>query len=345
MRVSMYYSNHDIKVEEKPVPSVGDGEILIKVESSGICGSDVMEWYRKHKVPLVLGHEMAGEISDLGAGVVGFNKGDRVVASHHVPCGECHYCLQGHSTVCDTLRKTNFVPGGFSEYVKLSPIHVKYGVLKIPDTVSYDDATFVEPLACVLRGQKIARMNKGKTVLIMGSGISGLLHIGAARALGAEHVIATDVVEYRLNAARRFGATDVVFASDDVPERIKKCNKGRLADIVIICAAPLSAYEQALQSIDRGGTILVFSAAQEGALLSIPINDIFWRNEITITSSYAGSPADCVEALKWIIQKRINVSQMITHRLSLEETDKGFELVAKGKESIKIIIKPHHKSG
>ncbi|MFH1379369.1 MAG: zinc-dependent dehydrogenase [bacterium] len=344
MRVSMYYSNHDIRVEEKPIPSIGAGELLVKVESSGICGSDVMEWYRKYKVPLVLGHEMAGEIAEIGTGVNGFSKGDRIVASHHVPCGTCHYCTQGHPTVCNTLRQTNFIPGAFSEYLKLTSVHVQQGVLKIPDTVSYDEATFVEPLACVLRGQKIARMNKGKTVLILGSGISGLLHVSAARALGAEHVIATDVIEYRLNAARRFGATEIVSAADDVPERIKKCNKGRLADIVIVCAAPLSVYEQALQSVDRGGTILVFSAAQEGSSLPVPINDVFWRNEITITSSYAGSPADCAEALKWIVNKKINVSQMITHRFPLDETNKGFELVSKGKESIKVIIKPHVKS-
>ncbi|MEI8176988.1 MAG: alcohol dehydrogenase catalytic domain-containing protein, partial [Candidatus Omnitrophota bacterium] len=177
MRVAMYYKNNDVRLEEREVPKAGAGEIVVKVWASGICGSDVMEWYRIHKVPLVLGHEITGEIVAAGIGAVGFGKGQRIACSHHVPCGECHYCRMGHETVCDTLRATNFDPGGFSEYVRLPQINVEKGVYPLPDSVSYEDGTFVEPLACVLRAQRLAHLKAGASVLVLGSGMAGLLHI------------------------------------------------------------------------------------------------------------------------------------------------------------------------
>lgn len=339
MHIAMYYSNNDVRLEEIPVPDIGRDEILMRMESSGICGSDVLEWYRRHKVPLVLGHEVSGQVEKVGRDVKKYKKGDRIVALHHVPCDNCHYCKAGHQTVCETLRKTNFMPGGFSEYIKLSPIHIEKGLLPLPDEVSYDDATFVEPLACVIRGQRIAGMGKGRTVLVLGSGISGLLHINVAKVSGARHIIATDVHDYRLKAAKRFGADEAIHASGDIPARIREKTGGRLADIVIVCAAAKSVFEQALASVERGGTILIFSAAEEGLKLPLSVNELFWRNEITITSSYAGSPRDCKEALEWIKQKKVNVSGMITHRFPLEQTGEGFKLVAQAKESIKVIIK------
>ncbi|UCG81599.1 MAG: alcohol dehydrogenase catalytic domain-containing protein, partial [Desulfobacterales bacterium] len=155
MRVAMYYNNKDIRIEEMSVPSIGPGEVLVRIEASGICGSDVMEWYRIKRAPLVLGHEIAGEVVEVGEGVDRYKKGDRVVASHHVPCNTCRYCLSGHHTVCDTLRGTSFDPGGFAEYVRLPAINVDRGVYHVPNEVSFEEATFTEPLACVLRGQRI----------------------------------------------------------------------------------------------------------------------------------------------------------------------------------------------
>ena len=202
MRVAQYYSNKDIRLEEMAVPAIGPGELLVKIFASGICGSDVMEWYRRHKAPLVLGHEIAGEVVAAGAGVTAFSAGDRIAATHHVPCFTCHYCRGGHETACDTLLSgTHFDPGGFCEYVRLPAINVERGTWKIPDTMSYDEATFVEPLACVLRGQVKAGLKPAQSVLVLGSGISGVLHISLARALGAGRIAATDVSEKRLEAA------------------------------------------------------------------------------------------------------------------------------------------------
>jgi len=340
MRVATYYNNHDIRIEEKPKPGIGAGELLIRVEACGICGSDVMEWYRINKTPLVLGHEVAGKVEEVGEGIRDYKKGDRVACAHHVPCGKCHYCLSGHETVCDTLRKTNFDPGGFCEYLRLAKINVDYGVLPLPDSVSFDEATFIEPLACVIRGQRLAGMKAGLSVLVVGSGIAGLLHIYLARVKGASRIVSTDISDYRLRAARRFGADASINAKEYSAEAFRKLNEGRLADLVIVTSGAPSAIEQAFSSVERGGTILFFAPTGKDSKVTIPFNELFWRTEITFTSSYAGSPSDYKEALDFISSKRLNLLDMITHRLNLSETGRGFQFVAEAKDSIKVIVYP-----
>ncbi|MBM4432650.1 MAG: zinc-binding dehydrogenase, partial [Chloroflexi bacterium] len=292
MRVAMWYNNRDVRVEEKPVPKIGPGELLVRVEASGICGSDVMEWYRRDRAPLVLGHEVGGQVAAVGEGVKAYKEGDRITAAHHVPCNTCYYCRSGHHTVCNTLRQTNFDPGGFAEYLRLSPIHVDRGVFILPDEMSFEKATFIEPLACVLRAQRIAHLQAGQSVLVIGSGISGLLHVQLARALGAGRIVATDVVDYRLEAARRFGADETFRAEEDLPAQLRRINEGQLADLVIICTGAVSAIAQALKSVERGGTVLFFAPTNAGVTIPISVNDLFFRNDITFTTSYAGSPAD-----------------------------------------------------
>lgn len=339
MRVAMYYSNKDVRIEEIPKPTIGPGEILVKVMACGVCGSDVLEWYRVKKAPRVLGHEMTGEIVDVGEGVKNFKVGDRVFVSHHVPCNKCRYCLNGHHTACETLHKTNFYPGGFSEYVRVPSINVEQGTFLLPENVSYEEGTFIEPLGCVIRGQRLAQVKQGGSVLVLGSGVTGLLHIQLAKKVGAERVIATDVNEYRLEAAKKFGADVVLNAKEDVPSLLKAANEDRLADRVIICTGAMPAIKQALRSVDRGGIILFF--AVPGRDVSIPITN-FWRNEITVMTSYGASPSDLKEALELISSRKINVRDMITHRLSLEEAGKGFQIVADACEArIKVIIEPY----
>ncbi len=340
MRVAVWYSNRDIRLEEIPVPRIGPGELLVRVEACGICGSDVMEWYRRDRAPLVLGHEIGGQVVAVGDGVLNYREGDRVSAAHHVPCNTCHYCLSGHHTVCDTLRRTDFDPGGMAEYVRLSPIHVDRGVFPLPEEVSYEEATFIEPLACVLRGQRIANMHPGISVLVIGSGIIGLLHVQLARTTGAGRVIASDISEHRLEAARRFGAEATIHAEEDLPARLRQVNQGRLADLVIVCAGAQRANVQALESVERGGTVLLFAPTDPGVTIPVSINELFFRNDITLTTSYAGSPADYQAALELIRAGVLPVRQMITHRLSLAEVGLGFQLVAEAKNSIKVIVEP-----
>ena len=339
MRVAVYYNNRDVRIEERPRPQIGPGELLVKVIASGICGSDVLEWYRIKKAPIVLGHEITGEIAEAGADVARFNVGDRVFVSHHVPCNTCWYCLHGNQTVCETLHTTNFDPGGFAEYLRVPPINVDRGTFILPPEVSFEEGAFIEPLACVIRGQRMARLQPGQTAAIIGSGISGLLHLLAARASGAGRILATDISEYRLDKARELGADAVIHAREDVPARVRELNGGRPADLVIVCAGALSAFMQALKSVDRGGTILCFATTDPGVELPIPINE-FWRNGITVMPSYANSPYDAQVAINLLRARRVDVRPMITHRLGLAETGLGFQLVVNAADSLKVIIEP-----
>ena len=195
----------------------------MRVHACGICGTDVLGWYRRGKTPLVLGHEIAGEIAEVGDGLPQYNRGQRVSASHHVPCGKCNYCLEGHETVCETLRQTHFDPGGFSEYLRLPAINVALGgVYPLADNLSFDEATFIEPLACVLRGQRFAQIEKRKSVLVLGCGVSGLLHLQLARHNGAHFIVACDIVDYRLKFAQALGTDAVINAQKEESSRENK---------------------------------------------------------------------------------------------------------------------------
>ncbi|MEA3432418.1 MAG: zinc-dependent dehydrogenase [candidate division WOR-3 bacterium] len=339
MKVGMYYKNDDVRVEEMPVPKIGDGEMLIKMMACGICGSDVMEWYRIKKAPRVLGHEVTGMVVEIGKGVEGYKVGDRVFVTHHVPCDECRYCIRGYHSVCDTLRSTNFDPGGFAEYIRVPKINVEKGVYLLPDETSFEEGTFIEPLGCVARGQRVARIGKGDTVLVIGSGLSGLLHIQLARVNGAERVIATDINEHRLKAAKTFGADVVINAREDVPKRVVDANSGRLADRVIICTPALAAIEQGLCSVDRGGWILFFAPTEPDIKIPIHLFEL-WNKLATMTSTYAAVREDNLEAIELIRSGSIRVKEMITHILPLNEIQKGFNLVTKRGEAIKVVITP-----
>ncbi len=340
MRVAMYYNNSDVRLEEMPVPEIGPGELLLKVEASGLCGSDVMEWYRIQRAPMVLGHEVSGEVVQVGVGVEQYKEGDRLVVTHHVPCNACHWCLSGRHTDCDTLHTTSFDPGGFAEYLRIPEINVNRGVFPIPDHVGYDEASITEPLACVYRGQRRANLQPGQNVLVLGSGLAGLIHINLARALGAGRIIATDMVDYRLDAARKLGADVTFSAMEDVPARLREANNGRLADLVIVCTGALPALRQALESVERGGTVLFFAPTAPGVSLPVPINDVFFRNDVTLTTTYAGAPADLATAMDMIASGRVQVGEMISHRLGLAEAGLGFKLTADAGDSLKVIIQP-----
>jgi L-iditol 2-dehydrogenase len=339
VRVAVYRSNHDVRLEEMPRPAAGDGEILMRVEASGICGSDVMEWYRVARAPLVLGHEVAGVVEETGPGVTGFRAGDRIVTTHHVPCGSCRYCRAGNESVCDLLRTTHFEPGGFAEFVRVPKVNVEKGTFLLPDSVTFEEGSFVEPLACAVRAQRIARVGRSTAVLVLGSGISGILHVKLARALGAPRVLATDVSEYRLQAARAAGADGALRADTDVPEQVRVANEGRLADVVLVCTAALPAIAQSFRCVERGGTILFFAPVAPGVTFPVPMHDV-WKEGITLAHSYAGPPAEMREALDLITKGTIDVTPMVTHRVGLAETGAGFQLVADAGESLKVIVEP-----
>jgi L-iditol 2-dehydrogenase len=339
MKTAVYYNNSDVRIEDRPKPEIGPGEILVKVRASGVCGSDVLEWYRIKKAPIVLGHEIAGDIVEVGEGVARWKVGDRVAVNHHVPCNTCRYCLDDQKTVCETLHTTNFDPGGFAEFVRLPAINVDRGVYPLPDSMSYEEGSFAEPLGCVRRGQRLAGVKPRKTVLVLGSGISGVMHIALAKATGCARILATDVNQWRLDKAKEFGASAVSDARVDVPAWVRERNDGRGADIIFVCTGAKSAFDQALKSVDRGGTVVCFAVPGPGDELSVPIND-FWRNGVTLMPSYANDARDALEALDLIASGAVPVAKMITHRLPLDEAQEGFRLTASAGESLKVVLAP-----
>ncbi len=339
MRAGVYYSNSDVRVEERPVPRIGPGEVLMRVHASGICGSDVLEWYRMPKAPIVLGHEVAGDIVEVGDGVDGVKVGDRVAVSHHVPCNACPECLSGFHTACHTLHTTNFDPGGFAEYVRVPRLQTERGVLRLPDSVTYEAGTFIEPLGCVVRAQTRSGVRPGSSVLVIGSGISGLLHIRLAAALGAGRIFATDVSEYRLDWARKSGATafDAIAAGERLPDLLREANDGRLADLVILCTGAASAIDQGLACLENGATFIVFAVPAPGENHPMPLNEL-WRREVTVRTAYGAAPGDLQTALDLIATGRVHVDDLITHRLPLDSIAEGFRLVADAAESVKVVV-------
>ena len=340
MLVAVYYNNKDVRIQEMPKPEIESDEILLKVMASGICGSDVMEWYRVPRAPRVLGHEATGIIEEVGERVKKYKIGDRVFVSHHVPCNRCRYCLRGHHTACETLHTTNYYPGGFAQFIKVPKINVEYGVYRLPPDMSYEEGTFIEPLACVVRGQRLASIHEDDAVLIIGAGIAGILHIQLAKLRGVQKIFAADINPYRLKLAQKFGVHNAINAKENLPQKLREINEGKLADQVIMCTGATQASLTALECVERGGTILFFAVPDPTVRIPMPMTQ-FWRNEITIKTSYGAAPKDLEESLKILVQKNINVADMVTHKLSLMEIAKGFSLVAEAGESLKVIIEPN----
>jgi L-iditol 2-dehydrogenase len=340
MLTAVYYNNKDVRVEEMPTPTIGADEFLFKVMASGICGSDVTEWYRVPKAPKVLGHEAVGYVDKVGANVKSVRVGDRVFVSHHVPCGKCRYCQRGNHTACETLHTTNYYPGGFSQYVRVPKINVKHGIYPLPDAMSFEEGTFIEPLACVARGQRLANVQKEDTVLVIGGGLAGILHTQLACAKGVKKIVVADINAFRLQQAEKFGATDTVDSKENLPQKLKILNDGRGADQVIVCTGATSAALAALDCVDKGGNILFFAVPDPTVRIPVPITD-FWRNEVTLRTSYGAAPQDLEESLKLLSERKLNVLDMVTHKLDIRQAAEGFRLVATAGESLKVILEPN----
>jgi L-iditol 2-dehydrogenase len=336
----VYYNNSDVRVQEMPKPEIADDEILLKVMASGICGSDVAEWYRVPKAPRILGHEATGVIEKTGSKVTRCKVGDRVFVSHHVPCNKCRYCLRGNHTACETLHTTNYYPGGFAQYIKVPRLNVESGVYKLPVDMSYAEGTFIEPLACAVRGQRLAAVQKDDVLLVIGSGVSGILHVQLAKFRGLKRVVVADINQYRLKMAEKFGADYTIDAKENLVQKLKAINDGRLADQVVVCTGATQAALTALDCVDKGGTILFFAVPEPTVKVPVPINQ-FWRNEITLKTSYGAAPNDLAESLTILAQKKLNVEGMITHRLSLRQAAEGFRLMTEAGESLKVILEPN----
>ncbi|MBU1571543.1 MAG: zinc-dependent dehydrogenase [Proteobacteria bacterium] len=336
MKVARWYNNRDIRIEEVPTPSPGPKEMLVKVMACGICGSDVVEWYRLPRAPLVQGHEIGAQVAEVGESVTKFKPGDRVFITPKVPCMKCHYCVNEHYPQCSEVKER--LPGGFAEYILVPEILIENGSWLLPENVTYDQSTFIEPLACVIRAQRLAGLKTGHTIMVLGCGISGLLHIELAKFNDAK-VIATDINSKRLKFAQKVGADTTILVTHNVPE-LPGSEIGQLVDVVMLCTSAISAVEQAWKCVDKGGAIVFFAVPGPTQTVPVPIND-FWTKEIRILTSYYCGPPDIKEAINLITTGAIKTDDLITHNLLLSEIEKGFQLVVDGKESLKVIINPN----
>lgn len=339
MKVSYWYNNQDIRIEEVPTPTPRPGEMLVKVISCGICGSDIVEWYRLPRAPLVQGHEIGAEVVAVGDSVKEFKPGDRVFIAPKVPCGKCFYCVRGHFPQCTEVKER--LPGGFAEYILVPRILVENGTYPLPEKITYDQSTFIEPLACVVRAQRLAGIKKEDSVLVIGCGMAGLLHVKLSRAKGCK-VTAVDVNKTKLEFATRSGADVVIDGANHGADPLF-AKTGKKADVVLLCTAAQQALEQAWKWVDKGGVIVLFAVPGPDKSVVVPVND-FWMKEITILTSYYCGPPDIAEAMNLIESGAVVVDDLITHRLSLDDIAYGFRLVSDGRESVKVIIKPHDRS-
>jgi L-iditol 2-dehydrogenase len=341
MKVGVYYSNSDVRVEERPDPKIGDRDILVKVIACGLCGSDLLEWYRIKRAPLVLGHEPAGVVVKAGKLVTNVKAGDRVFITHHVPCHACHHCLTGHETACTKFQsENNFEPGGFSQLLRVSGKSVETGTFVLPDSMTFEQATFIEPLGTAVRAMRTIGLKPAQSVLVLGSGVAGLLIIKLARALGAGNILASDISHYRLEKARQFGANHTFTSGIDVPTFVRQVNDNRLADVVVLSAGALPAARSALQSAERGGTILFFAVPKPGETVDVDFNP-FWRDDITIKTCYGAAPLDNQQAIDLIRHGTVTVTDMVTHRFGIDSIGKAFATGAQPDGCIKIIVEPN----
>lgn len=339
MKAAVWHNNQDIRIEDVPLRRPGPRELLVKVISCGICGSDIVEWYRLPRAPLVQGHELGAEVVEVGPAVERFKPGDRVFIAPKVPCMECRYCRAGHFPQCPEIKER--LPGGFAEYILVPEVLVAKGTYLLPDSISYDQATFIEPLACVIRAQRLSGLAAGQSVLVLGCGISGLLQVKLAKTKKCR-VIATDTNPRRLALAQAAGADLTMGATDDVAGGLLR-HLGRKADVVVLCTSAMSAVEQAWACIDKGGAVVFFAVPGPEKNVVIPIND-FWTKEVRVLTSYYCGPPDIREALSLIADGSLEVDSLITHRLPLQDTARGFRMVIEGQDALKVIVKPHQLS-
>ena len=336
MKVAKWYNNQDIRIEEIPTPKPGQTDMLVKVISCGICGSDIVEWYRLPRAPLVQGHEIGAEIVEVGESVKQYSPGERVFIAPKVPCMQCYYCQREHYPVCSNVQER--LPGGFAEYVLVPQSLIELGTYRLPDAISCDQSTFIEPLACVVRAQRLSGVMENQTVMVIGCGMSGLLHVKLAKAKKCK-IIATDMKRKRLELAARFGADVTINVTENAVEELGSENNKK-ADVVVLCTSAISAVEQAWKCVDKGGAIVFFAVPDPDSQVTIPVN-YFWTKEIRVLTSYYCGPPDIIEAIQLLETETTSVNDLITHKLPLEKTAEGFRLVMDGRESIKVIIKPN----
>ena len=341
MAAGVYYAPGDVRIERRPVPEPGPGEMLVRVRACGLCGTDLAKYRHQLVQPrTVLGHEVTGEVAALGQGVDRFRIGDRVLVPHHIPCFTCVYCRHGSYSMCADWKPTQIAPGGFCEYMLARAATTARGALKLPDELGFDEATLAEPLACCLRGIERTGLQAGDTLVVIGAGPAGLLHVQLARLTGVAQIVSVDLLPERLDAAKRLGA-DVAIRADlqDVAAAVRKFTGGCGADAVITAVGVSSVVEQALTLVRPGGKVNVFAECPPDSRIDLDPN-LMYHKEVTLLGTYSSSPREVRIALDLIAAGRIDVASMITRRMPLADLAEAFEAALAGRDVLKVVIRP-----
>jgi L-iditol 2-dehydrogenase len=343
MKVARLYDFLDVRIEEAPRPKIGQGEALVRTLACGICSGDVVPWYIRRKAPLVFGHEPVGRIVEVGAGVEGFATGDRVFVHHHAPCFQCRACRRGEYVQCPTWKKSKIDPGGMAEFFRVPAINLA-DTLPIPDQVGDEDAALTEPLACVVKSLDRAGAVGGASVLIIGLGVMGQLHVVLARHLGARQILAADLVQSRCARAADLGADVVIDASaGDLVEQVKSSTEGEGAEVVIVGPATAAAITQGLECAARGATVVQFMGTQPDDTLQLDTFDFYFR-ELRLVPSYSCGPPETRRALDLIARGVVSAEQVVTHRFPLEQAAEAYRVAAEDKSAIKTLVTFGHET-
>ncbi len=337
---AVFVKDSSLVVEDISKPEIGMGEILVKMYACGICGSDLEKVFGSYSQPSNrLGHEPSGVIVEVGNKVTNFKKGDRVFVHHHVPCYSCHFCLHGNETMCTKYSETNLSPCGLAEEFIVPEWNVTHGgVLNIPNSMSFDEAAMIEPLACCIRAWKKLSFQKGDSIAIFGIGSTGMMHVMLSHLNEFEKIFCIDINEFRLDYAKKFNVTAAIKSSNpQLINTIFSQTNNRGVDVVIVATGNLQAISSSFDLVRKGGTVILFGVPSSGATLNVDMSKVYSK-EITLITSYAASDTDTKNALELIHSSKIDVKKLITHRYQIIDARKAFEHARHGVDSMKIII-------
>lgn len=346
MLAAVYRGVNDVRVETVPVPQVGKGELLVRIHTCGICGTDLKKIATgSHSAPRIFGHEMAGTVAAVGEGVTDFALGDRVMVFHHIPCGECYYCRHKVYAQCPVYKKVGatagFEPagGGFAQYIRVMEWIVRKGVVKVPAAVSFEQASFIEPVNTCLKGIKSLNLQKDETVLVMGAGPIGIILGVLARRAGAR-VVASDLYPQRLTIATSFGISETIDAgSSNVLERVKALTEGRGADAVIVAVGGNSLIRPAMDAVRPGGRVMLFAQTQHSEATIDPA--AVCVDEKTLLGSYSASVDIQDETVDFVFNGGVDLAGLISHRFALKDAVEAIRLAANPQpDSMKIVLQP-----
>jgi L-iditol 2-dehydrogenase len=336
MRVARLYDFGDIRLEQSPRPQPGPDDLLVRVTACGICSGDIMPWYIRRKAPLVLGHEPVGIVAETGSSVRDFTPGDRVFVHHHAPCFDCGPCKRGEYVQCATWRASHITPGGMAEYFLVSPTNQR-DTLKLPDDIDDLDAVLIEPAACVVKSLRRSGLRPGDSVLIIGLGIMGMMHVKLARHQRAGLIIGADLFEERAQRARQLGADHgIVVSGENLIERVREITEGAMADIVIVGPGTSRAITTGIATAGKAATVVQFTATPPEDEILLRPHDLYF-NETRLVPSYSCGPDDTRQALELVGRGVLNARELITHRFPLANICEAYEQAQKP-NSLKVVV-------